>query len=65
MNTTVLVGAESVERAAARISSAAEQMNAASTSIQFALHRHQQWMDDWLQRFEAVLAATEQRREKG
>ena len=54
-----LVGAEAVQRAANTMLSAAETMNRASENLDDALHRHRLFMDDWLQRLEAVIGAKE------
>jgi hypothetical protein len=51
-----LVGAEDVSRAASTMRSAAETMSSAASSIDFANQQQRQFMDDWLQRFEQVLA---------
>lgn len=50
-----LLGVESVTRAAASMGQAAHQIQQAAGSIDIALFRHQQWMDDWLIRFQQVL----------
>jgi len=53
-----LMGAEQVQSAGNRMSSAAEQMSRAASSIDESLRQHQRFLDDWLQRFEATLDAT-------
>lgn len=53
---THLVGAEQVAGAGHTMARAAEQMRSAAGSIDDSLTRHQRFMDDWLQRFEQVLA---------
>lgn len=50
-----LLGAEQVQSAANTISNAADTMRRAVTELEFALIRHQTFMDDWLQRLEAVM----------
>lgn len=54
-----LMGAEQVQSAASRMSSAADQMQRAASSFDDTMARHQRFMDDWLQRFEAAIAAGE------
>lgn len=60
-NYITLMGAEDVSRAGSRMASAAEQMSRAAGSIDDALQRHQQFLDDWLMRFEAVMEKTHER----
>ena len=50
-----LMGAEQVSSAGHTMRSAAEQMGRAASEMDSALHRHQQFLDDWLQRFERIL----------
>ena len=50
-----LMGAEQVQSAGNRMLSAAEQMNRAASSIDESLHRHQQFLNDWLQQFATTL----------
>lgn len=52
-----LVGAEAVERAGSNISAAAREMTRAAEDIASALRRQREFMDAWLDRFEATLAA--------
>jgi hypothetical protein len=54
-----LLGADQVQSAASRIASAAEEMRRAASAIDDSLSRHQRFLDDWLNRFETVLAAVE------
>ncbi len=50
-----LSGAEDVQNAGRRIASAATDMRRAASEIENSLSRQQQFMDDWLVRFEEVL----------
>jgi hypothetical protein len=50
-----LIGAEQVERAAHTMSSAANEMQRAVANMEGALERNQRFLDDWLQRLEAVM----------
>ena len=50
-----LMGAEDVRRAAHTIAEAADTMNRASGNLDEVLHRQRLFMDDWLNRLEAVL----------
>lgn len=50
-----LMGAEQVQSAASRMSSAADEMQRAASTIDGALDRHQRFLEDWLQRFEAAM----------
>ena len=59
METIVLMGSDDVQRAGANMQDAAETMRRAADAISFALEQHQRFMDDWLARLEAVLAAKE------
>lgn len=52
-----LIGAEQVQSAANRMVDAADRMGRAASSIDDTMIRHQRFLDDWLQRFEAVVAA--------
>lgn len=49
-----LLGAEEVQRAASRMSSAADTMQQAAVNLDGALERHQRFMDDWLLRLEII-----------
>lgn len=51
----ILIGAEDVRSAGNTISHAAEEMKQAVRNFDYTLDRHHLFMDDWLQRFEAVL----------
>lgn len=51
-----LLGADDVSRAAGRMQSAAEEMQRAASNMDAVLERHQRFLDDWLQRFEAALS---------
>lgn len=56
MNSYVtLMGAEDVRAAGNRIASAADDMRNAASNVDSALERHQRFLDNWLQRFEAAL----------
>lgn len=50
-----LLGAEQVQSAASTMSGAAEQMSRAASSISDTMWRHQQFMDEWLQRLSTLL----------
>lgn len=50
-----LVGTEDVRTAANTMRSAADGMNHAASNIEYALEKHQRFLDDWLLRLEAVL----------
>lgn len=52
-----LIGAEDVRSAGYRMAEAARDMNTAASSIDYALTRHQQFLDEWLTRFADVVAA--------
>jgi hypothetical protein len=51
-----LLGAEQVQSAAHTMQAAAVDMTRAAGTIDWALNRNQQFMDDWLMRFEQALA---------
>lgn len=51
-----LMGAEQVQSAASTMSSAASEMNRAAANIDGAFERHQRFMEEWLNRFEQILA---------
>ena len=55
MDSMILIGAEEVSSAARQLRSAAEQINQATANLEGAIFRQQQFMDDWLMRFEEVL----------
>lgn len=50
-----LLGSEQVQSAAHQMRSAADQMQRAASQIDDSLHRHRMFLDDWLQRFEAII----------
>jgi hypothetical protein len=54
-----LIGAEDVRAAGNTMRSAADTMGSAVGSFTWALEQHQRFMDDWLQRFAAVLEANQ------
>lgn len=56
-----LLGAEQVQSAGNRMSSAADTMRSAASSIDSSLEMHQRFLTNWLQEFSAVL---EQHKEK-
>lgn len=58
MTTTVLVGADDVRSAGYVIERAAGEMKAAAASFEAVFARHQQFMGEWLQRFEEVLRSS-------
>lgn len=49
-----LMGAEEVSRAGHNMQQAATEMSRAASNIDGALQRHQMFMEDWLQRYEAA-----------
>jgi hypothetical protein len=51
-----LVGAEQVQTAANTMREAAHAMQNAASTMDFAFQQQRNFMDDWLQRFEVVLA---------
>ena len=50
-----LQGSETVHDAASIMSSAADRMQSAASSMDDSLTRQRQWMDEWLDRFENIL----------
>jgi hypothetical protein len=60
MESIYLMGSEDVRSASSTMSRAAEQMQGAASNVASALEQHQRFLDDWLSRFEAALAKTEQ-----
>lgn len=52
-----LMGAEDVRRAAHEMTSAASAMQAAASSIEWSLQRHQQFLDNWLSQLEQIMSA--------
>lgn len=50
-----LLGAEDVRHAGNAMRSAADDMRNAASTIDTALFQQRQFMDDWLQRFEAAI----------
>ena len=59
MDYIVLSGAEGVRSAGHEMSRAADVIRQSIASLESLLHQHQQAMDDWLCRFEAILDAHE------
>lgn len=57
MNTVYLAGSEDVSRAGSQMVSAASDFNQAASNMAYALEMHQRFLDDWMARFEAVVAA--------
>lgn len=62
MQNIYLVGADEVSRAGSTIRSAADSMQDAARNIEGSLVRHQQFLDDWLNRL-AILIQTDSRNE--
>jgi len=58
MQSIHLDGSNEVSRAGSAIGSAALGMQSAASNIEWALERHQRFLDDWLQRFEAAIEKT-------
>jgi hypothetical protein len=56
-----LQGSEAVSNAASSMRGSAEQINRAATNIDGSLSQFQRFMDDWLQRLEAVLEKYDQK----
>lgn len=54
-----LIGSEQVQSAGSEMRRAAEDMQRAASSFYGTMQQHQRFMDDWLQRFEAVLVAAD------
>ena len=54
-----LVGADEVANAGLNMRNAADTMEQASHRVSDALYRHQQFMDDWLSRLEAIMTNTQ------
>ncbi|MDQ4421432.1 hypothetical protein OOT33_13475 [Sphingobium sp. DEHP117] len=50
-----LIGAEDVVRAGSAMSSAADQMQRAASSIEYSLEIHRQFLNDWLSRLDGLL----------
>lgn len=50
-----LQGADEVARAGRRMAEAAHDIQRAVSSFDTALERHRQFLDEWLQRFEAAV----------
>jgi hypothetical protein len=50
-----LIGAETVSQAASSMRQAAEEMKRAASEIDYSLHRHEQFLQEWLQQFESIL----------
>lgn len=50
-----LMGADDVKSAGYTMRAAAMQMQQAASSIEYVLGRHEQFLDDWLLRFESAL----------
>lgn len=55
METMHLIGAEDVRAAANTMRSSADEMQRAASQIDHSLAQHQRFLDDWLQRFQAVI----------
>ena len=50
-----LVGAEDVSRAGSRMQEAAQIMKHAADEIDHAMRQHQQFLENWLQKFEQIV----------
>jgi hypothetical protein len=55
MDNIHLIGAEDVHSAGYTIKRAAEEMSQAVRNFDWALERHQRFLDDWLVRFETIM----------
>ena len=55
MERILLVGTEAVESAGHRMEAAAEVMRNAASTYDHATMMHKQYLEDWLQRFEAAV----------
>jgi hypothetical protein len=55
MEFITLLGAEDVQRAGHTMSSAAQDMKMAASSLDDTLHRQRLFLDDWLMRFENII----------
>jgi hypothetical protein len=51
-----LLGAEQVQSAASTMRSAADEMRSAASCMSEALDAHRRAMDEWLERFERIMA---------
>ena len=60
MDYVTLMGSEQVQSAGIAMRHAAEEMNRAASSIDSSLTQHQRFLDDWLQRVEAILTASQE-----
>lgn len=60
MDSIYLHGSEDVQRAGNRIANAADDFNRAANNIEESNERQRRFMDEWLQRFEAILIARTQ-----
>lgn len=54
-----LLGAEEVSRAAGTMTTAAERMQSAASNLDWTMQQHSRNMDDWLNRFEALVERLE------
>lgn len=55
MKFITLLGADDVQRAGGRMMSAAADMNRAASNIENSLYSHRIFLDDWLNRLEAII----------
>lgn len=55
METIHLIGAEQVQSAARTMSGVADKMSQVALNLDGIFERHQRFLDDWLQRFEALM----------
>jgi len=57
MDSIHLQGSEEVRRAASAMNEAAQKMQQAAGSMEYALLQNQRFLDDWLNRLQSVLEA--------
>ena len=62
METIYLTGSEAVQNAGSSMRSAAERMNQVAGNIEASLFRHQQFLDDWLYRYQNLLETNDKKR---
>ena len=60
-----LMGAEDVRRAAHEMTSAAQIMASAASSIEYSLRQHQQFLDGWLSQLELLMTTRRKTEEAG
>ena len=59
MDYMTLLGSDDVQRAGQQIAQAAETMRQSAANIDESLHRHQQFLNEWLDRFAVLLGGGE------